>query len=218
MAEPARPASADDRALYRISEIAAMAGLSTHAIRDWERRYQVVRPHRTASNQRRYTIDDLERLVRFKRALTGLGLSRRLASLQGQGRPLGEALLQPPQRDIHLEYDYGPDGWRSAADLMPELMFVLDGSGTVVDANIAVARGVGTLRDRLRGRRFADLVDFHDHAKAEKIHRPPLVGRRDWALNLRAGRLAGLYTFESRPVALGAVFVVVAVGREAGSS
>ncbi|MBO0684026.1 MAG: MerR family transcriptional regulator [Candidatus Dormibacteraeota bacterium] len=218
MPQPARWTKTDETPAYRIGEIAAMAGLSTHTIRDWERRYQVVSPHRTASNQRRYTIDDLEHLVRFKQSLTGLGLSRRLASLQEQGRPLAETLLQVPQSGPHPEYDYEPDAWRSAADLMPELMFVLDGSGVVVDANIAVARGIGTVRDRLRGLRFADLVDPHDRAKAEKIHRPPVVERRDWALNLSVGRLAGLYSFESRPAALGATCLVVAVGWAAGSS
>jgi DNA-binding transcriptional MerR regulator len=208
----------DQSPVYKISEMAAMSGLSAHTIRAWERRYGVVVPHRTPSNQRRYSLDDLERLVRFRQSLTGLRLSRRLASLQQPGRSLSETLLAAAPTAPPADCAYEPDAWRSAADVMPELMFVLDASGSVVDANIAVARRMGGVRDRLRGRHFPDLVDAHDRAKAGRVFRPPLVERRDWALNLRAGKLSGLYIFECRPAGAGAGSLVVAVGREAAGS
>ena len=208
----------DQSPVYKISEMAAMSGLSAHTIRAWERRYRVVVPHRTPSNQRRYSLDDLERLVRFRQSLTGLRLSRRLASLQQPGRSLSETLLASAPTSPPVDCAYEPDAWRSAADVMPELMFVLDASGSVVDANIAVARCVGGVRDRLRGLHFPDLVDPHDRAKAGRVFRPPLVERRDWALNMRAGKLSGLYIFECRPAGAGAGSLVVAVGREAAGS
>ena len=191
-----------------------MSGLSPHTIRAWERRYQVVSPPRTGSNQRQYATDDLARLISFKQSVVGLRLTRRLAALQQQRGSLPEALLHPAETGPGLDCGYQPDDWRSAADVLSELMFVLDASGWVVDANIAVARGADLVRGWLRGRRFADLVDPHDQAKAERIYRAPLVERRGWALNLRAGKLLGLYVFDCRPVTMVTGCLVVAVGRE----
>jgi DNA-binding transcriptional MerR regulator len=199
---------------FGISEVAAMSGLSPHTIRAWERRYQVVSPHRSGSNQRRYATDDLERLVRFKQSVVGLRLSRRLAALQQQGS-LSKALLHSPEAQPARNCPYEPDDWRSAADVLPELMFVLDSSGWIVDANIAVARGANLVRGLLKGLHFAEMVDPHDRAKAEKVYRTPAAGRRDWALNLRARKLVGLYIFDCRPVTTGTGCLVVAVGHDA---
>jgi len=41
---------------------ARLTGLSTHVIRIWEQRYQVVEPRRTAANHRLYSQNDIERL------------------------------------------------------------------------------------------------------------------------------------------------------------
>jgi DNA-binding transcriptional MerR regulator len=201
--------------IFGISEIAAMSGLSAHTIRAWERRYQVVSPHRTRTNQRRYATDDLERLVRFKQSVVGLRLSRRLAALQQERGPLSDALLSSARAQPAEDCAYEPDDWRSAADLRPELIFVLDASGSVVDANIAVARATDLVRGRLKGLHFADVVDPQDRAKAEKIYRTPAAGRRDWALNLRGKKLVGLYIFDCRQVTRETGCLVVAVGRDA---
>src|SRR5207253_894494 len=146
-------------------------------IRAWERRYRVVSPPRTASNQRMYATDDLERLIHFKQSVVGLRLSRRLAALRQEQGSLAEALLPSTDTGPKGERGYEPDDWRSAADVRPELMFALDTAGWVVDANIAVARSVDLVRGRLRGLRFVDMVDAQDRAKAEKVYRAPLAGR-----------------------------------------
>src|SRR2546425_3937758 len=67
---------------FRISEVADMVGLSAHTIRAWERRYRVPTPSRTRTNQRLYALDDVEALIRMKRAAGVHGLSLRLAATE----------------------------------------------------------------------------------------------------------------------------------------
>lgn len=43
-------------------------GLTTHAIRVWERRYEIIKPERTESNRRLYTEQEVEKLLLLKRA------------------------------------------------------------------------------------------------------------------------------------------------------
>ena len=47
---------------YSISSVSALTGLSTHTIRMWERRYGFPLPHRSALNERRYTLEQVEAL------------------------------------------------------------------------------------------------------------------------------------------------------------
>lgn len=54
---------------YRIGSVARLSGLSTHAIRVWERRYQVLAPERSEGGARLYTEQHLERLKLLKRAV-----------------------------------------------------------------------------------------------------------------------------------------------------
>jgi DNA-binding transcriptional MerR regulator len=51
-----------DRPIYGISAVARMLDLATATIRNWEDRYGVVRPARSAGGQRLYSRRDLERL------------------------------------------------------------------------------------------------------------------------------------------------------------
>jgi glycerophosphoryl diester phosphodiesterase len=57
---------------YRIGAVARLTGVSTHAIRVWEKRYATVRPSRTAGGDRLYSEADIQRL-RALRRLIGLG-------------------------------------------------------------------------------------------------------------------------------------------------
>ena len=56
-------------ALYRIGTVARLAGLSTHALRVWERRYGVPSPARSGGGARLYSESELERLRLLKRAV-----------------------------------------------------------------------------------------------------------------------------------------------------
>jgi len=51
---------------YRIGDVARYVGVSTHALRAWERRYGTVDPHRTAGGSRLYDAAQIDRLKTLK--------------------------------------------------------------------------------------------------------------------------------------------------------
>jgi DNA-binding transcriptional MerR regulator len=59
---------------YRIGDVARFVGVSTHALRAWERRYGTVEPHRTKGGSRLYDAAQIERLKTLKE-LTDYGHS-----------------------------------------------------------------------------------------------------------------------------------------------
>lgn len=50
-------------AAYSINDLEKITGIKAHTIRIWEKRYEVVQPHRTPTNIRFYSEDDLIRLL-----------------------------------------------------------------------------------------------------------------------------------------------------------
>lgn len=48
--------------MYAIKAVAAQTGLTTHTIRVWERRYDIIKPLRTDTNRRLYSEDDVRKL------------------------------------------------------------------------------------------------------------------------------------------------------------
>jgi DNA-binding transcriptional MerR regulator len=60
--------------LLRIGELSKRTGVSTESLRAWERRYELLRPSRSAGGLRLYSLDDLER-VRKMRAHLAAGLA-----------------------------------------------------------------------------------------------------------------------------------------------
>jgi DNA-binding transcriptional MerR regulator len=64
---------------YGIGTVAHLTGLDPHTIRAWERRYDAVRPRRTARGSRRYGDHDVARLQPMK-ALTECDELIRLAA------------------------------------------------------------------------------------------------------------------------------------------
>ncbi|HEV7464774.1 MAG TPA: MerR family transcriptional regulator [Candidatus Dormibacteraeota bacterium] len=206
-----------DTTRFTIGEVAAMVGMSAHTIRAWEKRHQILTPQRTASGQRRYTMADVELLQQVKLAVASRHLSLKLAVGFAQGRveePL-EAPVDSSAPVLGHDVSVEPPGlWRTVADLLPELIVVLDDEGAIVDANIACARAAGVLRGRLRGTRLIDLVDPYDRAKAVRVYRPRPAQRRGWELNLRTRMLTGLVSFDCWPVREGGHRRVVMVGRD----
>lgn len=59
---------------YRIGDVARYVGVSTHALRAWERRYGTVEPHRTPGGSRLYDAAQIDRLKTLKE-LTDYGHS-----------------------------------------------------------------------------------------------------------------------------------------------
>jgi DNA-binding transcriptional MerR regulator/methylmalonyl-CoA mutase cobalamin-binding subunit len=56
-------------ARYRIGTLARLTGITTHALRVWERRYKALAPSRTAGGARLYTDHDVQRLRLIKKLL-----------------------------------------------------------------------------------------------------------------------------------------------------
>ncbi len=62
---------------YSMKVVSMRTGLSAHAIRAWERRYNAVSPKRDANNRRYYTEEDIERLLLLKKVTdAGFGISQ----------------------------------------------------------------------------------------------------------------------------------------------
>jgi DNA-binding transcriptional MerR regulator/methylmalonyl-CoA mutase cobalamin-binding subunit len=57
----------DKKGVYAIRYVSRRTGLTPHAIRAWEKRYQAVVPLRSANNRRLYSEDDVQRLQLLKR-------------------------------------------------------------------------------------------------------------------------------------------------------
>ena len=50
-------------AVYSIKELEKLSGIKAHTIRIWEKRYTLIDPHRTNTNIRYYTDDDLKKIL-----------------------------------------------------------------------------------------------------------------------------------------------------------
>jgi PAS domain S-box-containing protein len=181
-------ASANEQVLYSIGEVAVMVGLSRHTIRAWERRHRL-RPRRTASGQRRYTADDVAMLMHVKHAVTQHRLSLKVAFGSAQGE------LSVPA----VQASAPPGLWRSAVDLLPEMILILDVDGVIRAANRVAANTLGSPADDLAGRRLADLLVRGDGDAEVRIllqracvrrtcfelELVTLAGRQEWEFDCR---------------------------------
>ncbi len=96
---------------HPISYVARRCGLTTHAIRVWERRYDAVRPVRTGKNRRLYSDADIERL-RLLKTVTSAGHSI------GQIAELGLEELQALATECGARTDPGGDARASLAGVI----------------------------------------------------------------------------------------------------
>jgi len=55
--------------MFAIKAVASRTGLTTHTIRVWERRYEVISPERTESNRRLYSEKEVQKLILLKKAI-----------------------------------------------------------------------------------------------------------------------------------------------------
>jgi DNA-binding transcriptional MerR regulator len=205
---------------YTIGEVAAMIGFSPHTLRAWERRHGILHPRRTASGQRRYTAEDVELLREVLNGVAVRGLTLKVAVQAARG------LLALPAIEQRWQVAASPAGdgrlqqveltWRSVADFLPYLIAILDREGRIVDANVALAHGAGTVRERLQGRRFVEFAEPYDRAKAVAAFRPPFRRRQGWELNLRLRRQTGLFSFDCLPIVKDGQELLIVIGRELG--
>jgi DNA-binding transcriptional MerR regulator/methylmalonyl-CoA mutase cobalamin-binding subunit len=85
-------------ARYRIGTVARLSGLSTHAIRVWERRYSALSPDRSQGGARLYSDDDVARLKLLKRVVDSghpIGQVVGLASAELE-RLVGGSVVEEP--------------------------------------------------------------------------------------------------------------------------
>jgi PAS domain S-box-containing protein len=186
--------------LFTVGEAAALIGLSPHTIRSWERRYGFLTPQRSPSNQRRYSLDDVETLKRVKQIRSLRGSSLRLAVQEATGAlvevPASPATSSRPQPSEAVS----ENSWRTAADLFLGPVAIVGPRGYILDCNLAFARLAGQNRDQLQGGRFADLVDSEDRFKATQFYKRPLTRRQGWELSLRVPKgLPRTFSFEGAP-------------------
>lgn len=69
---------------FSIKDLEELTGVSAHSIRIWERRYQLFDPQRTGGNIRRYTNDDLKKLLNISLLLKSGHKISDLASMSVQ--------------------------------------------------------------------------------------------------------------------------------------
>ena len=201
---------------FSISEVAASLRVTPHTVRAWERRYTLPLPARDRGGQRRYTAEDVELLLRISHAVTVRGHSLKLASLEAQGLLTDEATdfgnLPAPAAVSSPASDGHP--WRRVADVIPELLILVDSEGTIVDCNIATARIRDTVRENLRGARLTDLVIDYDRAKAARLYRPSPRRRDAWELRMRSRTgIQTVVAFDSRLIAAGGAHLLGLIGR-----
>jgi PAS domain-containing protein len=210
---------------YTIGEVASMIGFSPHTIRAWERRHKILKPHRTPSGQRRYSVEDVELLREVINGVVVRGLTLKVAVRAAQGAVTVPALENghgPAARAEAFAVQGAPPAgdvpWRAVADFLPELIAVLDEEGRVVDANVSLASAAGRLREQLRGVRFVEFADPYDRAKAVTAFRPPLQRRRGWELNLRLPGGCGLFSFDCVPIHFSDRQLLIVIGHAAPTS
>jgi PAS domain-containing protein len=174
---------------FSISEVAASLRVTPHTIRAWERRYGLPGPARDKGGQRRYSVEDVQLLLRVSHVATVHGHSLRLAALEAQGLLSEDVVDVPGATAVTSTGGVAPPGheWRRIADAVPELMMLVDGEGKIVDCNVATARVRDAVREGLRGVRLTDLVIDYDRAKAVRLYRPSPTMRQGWELRLRSG-------------------------------
>jgi PAS domain S-box-containing protein len=182
-------ASVDEQVLFSIGEVAAIVGLSRHTIRAWERRHRL-QPRRTASGQRRYTADDVALLMHVKHAVSQHRLSLKVAFGAAQGE-----LSVPAVQDAAA-----PGLWRSAVDLLPEMILILDVDGFISAANRVAATTLGVPPEDLVGRHLADLLERGtDGPDVRTLLQRACVRRTCFELDLLAVSGRQAWEFDCRP-------------------
>ena len=75
-----------DKLYYKIGEVSKITGLPAYVLRFWETEFSHIRPHRTASGQRRYRKKDVEMILKVKHLLHD-----RKFTIRGARQHLGQA-------------------------------------------------------------------------------------------------------------------------------
>jgi PAS domain-containing protein len=214
----------NEELLFSIGDVSSIVGLSRHTIRAWERRYGLLRPQRTPSGQRRYTADDVALLLQVKHCATRYGMSLKVATRSARSE-LSVPALETPRRTVTgiLGREPVPDHkapnsiWLSAANLLPQMIVILDINGFVSASNRAASHVFRIAPDQMVGRHVRDLL-------GEAASRPDLTAGLQRAyvlpfsfeLDLRGTGQDGQWTFDCRPFSYEGLPQVAIFGRPTG--
>jgi len=201
---------------FSIGEAAAIVGVHAHTLRAWERRYAVVLPSRSRSNQRRYTIEDIRLLRAVKEAIGERSRSvKRVVQQVGSGHGDAAHSTAAPRPALSSSRQ---SVWRTAMDLVPVIVLLVGPDGQVVDTNAAAEVDLGVPGEQLRGRPFVDLVAPDQRGQAAEVCFQPLRERRGLQLQVRRGTSPMTYVFDCWPVRTAAKHqVLVVVGHQLAS-
>jgi PAS domain-containing protein len=207
-----------DEQLFSIGEVASMIGVSTHTIRAWERRHRLLTPRRTSRRQRRYSIDDVALLLRVRHLVVANGLSLRVAVRSAQGDlsfPIPDAPIAPAAAPADAaEAEGGASVWRSVADLLPQIIAIVDLGGCVVDGNRAAAVALGLPGEELAGLPLAGLLArVSEGADVSGQLRRAFVEPAGFELRLRTPGGLRRWRFDCRPFAHERTSRVAVIGR-----
>ena len=155
------------RARYKMGTVTRLTGLSAGLLRIWERRYQLVVPHRTEGGHRMYTQEDLRLLLHVKAQIDD-GASIGELAQQGREALMADAVRPRTPRDHHHgELRVPPrvqssiERWRAALADAAEAMDVtalervLDEAFASLNADVVVYQVLHQATHDI-GRRWAD--------------------------------------------------------------
>jgi DNA-binding transcriptional MerR regulator len=165
-----------DDAHLRIGELSRRSGVSVELLRAWERRYDLLRPQRSAGGLRLYSSGDLDRVRAMQRHMHEGLAAREAAALVGHepAEPAPPRTATPPL-----------DPARARAELGDALeAFDEPGAQAIIDGLLAVA----TL-DAL----LSEVVMPYLHDVGDRWQRGELsIAQEHFASNVLRGRLLGL--------------------------
>ncbi len=142
---------------YRIKEMAEISGLSDHAIRMWERRYDLLHPQRSPNGYRLYTEDDLQLLLYLKAQIDA---GRAIGELARDGLPkLRERMAHTPvtlpampeglrQQALAIIHSARCSDQRTTAERIHRTVTLLGMERAVIEILFPVLRQVGELWHR----------------------------------------------------------------------
>ena len=145
--------SIPEKALFDISTVARLTGLSTANIRIWEKRYEVVQPERSESGRRLYTEQDVSRLTLLK-------------TLSDHGHPIRTtASLAHIELEKRLREATNATNESDPTGKLPSFPATKSGSCLIAVIGHGLVSMLAADRSRLKGTRT--VAEFHDLEAAE---------------------------------------------------
>jgi DNA-binding transcriptional MerR regulator len=116
------------RALFKASEVCAIAGVQPYVLRSWEAEFPSLGTSKSASGPRVYRRADVERVLEIKQLLFGEGLT--LGAVRR--RLEADVMPEPEGSDVALQDLLGQDARERIADVksgLREILALLGGNG-----------------------------------------------------------------------------------------